>query len=70
MFKGFRRICTRDDYIFMVDKDFTNIDSLKEVLPQNLAILLCIFHVLKYVKSLFATAPVKVKKKECFNACI
>ena len=61
--KCFKRICTRDDYIFMANKDFTDIDGLKEVFHQNLAILLCIFHVLKYVNSLFATAPVKVEKK-------
>ncbi|GBN27314.1 hypothetical protein AVEN_190515-1 [Araneus ventricosus] len=61
-FQYFRKICTQPSSIFIVDKDFNEISVLKEVFGRAI-ILLCYFHVLKYVKNLITTAPVIVEVK-------
>ena len=59
----FRSIYPVDEIVFLVDKDFTCIDSIYRTFP-HATVLLCIFHVLKFVRSLFATAVVVVEKKK------
>ena len=59
----FRSLNPVDEIVFLVDKDFTCIDSIKRTFPRA-TVLLCIFHVLKFVRSLFATAVVVVDKKK------
>ena len=44
-------------------KDFTEMDSIRKVF-KNCRILLCRFHVVKYVKSIISTAVVDKVKKE------
>ena len=62
-FKYFKSMCAASPpSVFIVDKDFTEITVLKEVFIQS-TILLCTFHVIKYVKNLIATAPVTVDIK-------
>ena len=46
----FKTMCRRKDTIFHVDKDFTNIESIKKAFSE-VTILLCVFHVLKYLRS-------------------
>ena len=55
---NFSKIRGEKDLIFLVDKDFTEIASIKKIFP-SATILLCIFHVLKYMKNLVSTAVVK-----------
>ena len=59
----FRSLNPVDEIVFLVDKDFTCIDSIKRTFPR-VTVLLCIFHVLKFVRSLFATAVVLIDKKQ------
>ena len=61
--KCFREVFDKNDPIFLVDKDFTCISSLLEIFP-NATILLCIFHVIKFVRTLISTALVIVDKKK------
>jgi len=55
--------CVPPAVIFVDNKDFNEINVLKKVFP-SAAILLCNFHVIKYVKNLIATALVKVEVKD------
>ena len=50
----------RNDYIFLVDKDFHNIDCLLKIFELS-TVLLCVFHVLKFMKDLVATAVATVE---------
>ena len=59
----FRTLYSKDDFIFLVDKDFTCIASIKRAYP-NSTVLLCIFHVIKFLRTLFATALTTKEKKE------
>ena len=59
----FSRISVRQDLIFIIDKDFTEMSSIRKVFPTAI-VLLCIFHCLKYMRSLFATIPEVVQVKE------
>ena len=59
---NFSKICVRQDLVFLVDKDFTEISTLKRIFPSS-TVLLCIFHALKYIRSLVATALVKQEEK-------
>lgn len=45
----------REDYIFLVDKDFTGINTIKRTFSE-VVVLLCAFHVLKFMRRLIATA--------------
>ena len=58
----FANICVRQDLIFLIDKDFTEVSSLRKVFPSS-TVLLCIFHVLKYIKNLVTTALARQEKK-------
>ena len=60
--KAFKRICVRDNLIFTVDKDFGQLAVLRTVFPEAV-VLLCIFHVIKFMKVLFASAPIVVDRK-------
>ena len=55
IFTSFSSVCERPPPIIIVDKDFNEIECLAKVFP-NSRILLCTFHVLKYVKGVIATA--------------
>ena len=59
----FKKICLRYDLIFIVDKDFGQLEVLNSVFPTAL-VLLCVFHVIKFMKSLIASAPVVVDVKK------
>ena len=59
---NFSKICVRQDLVFLVDKDFTEISTLKRIFPSS-TVLLCIFHALKYIRSLVATALIKQEEK-------
>ena len=59
-FKFFRDMCSQAPSVFMLDKDFTEIGVLKEIFP-NASLLLCHFHVIKYLKNLIATSPTTVE---------
>ena len=59
---SFSRVCVRQDLIFLIDKDFTEISTLKNIFPSS-TILLCIFHALKYMRCLISTALERQEKK-------
>ena len=59
---NFSKICVRQDLIFLIDKDFTELATLKKIFPAAI-VLLCIFHALKYIRNLVTTALVKQKEK-------
>ena len=59
----FSKICVRQDLIFLIDKDFTEMETLRKVFPSAI-VLLCVFHTLKYMRNLFATIPDTVEIKE------
>ena len=48
--------------IFLVDKDFTNLDTIKKWFSKA-KILLCIFHVLKFIRTLTSTAYATIEQK-------
>ena len=52
----------REDIIFIIDKDFKEEDTLRKVFP-FCVILYCRFHVIKYMKSIVATALIPVHEK-------
>ena len=54
-FQSFRRSVLNDPKFFMIDKDFTEIQTIKKVFV-NSSILLCQFHVMKYIKTLLSTS--------------
>ena len=54
-FQSFQNSILNDPAYCMIDKDFTEISTIKKIFP-NCIILLCIFHVLKYQKTLISTA--------------
>ena len=60
---SFKQICLRYTLIFIVDKDFGQLAVLSSLFPES-RILLCIFHAIKFIKNLVATAPVVVEKKK------
>lgn len=62
VFQCFKKICIQLPSVFILDKDFNEIAVLRKIFP-NSRILLCKFHVIKYVKNLVATATVTVEKK-------
>ena len=53
----------RNDYIFLVDKDFNGIETVRRIFP-GVAVLLCTFHVFKFMKSLITTALTKQEVKK------
>ena len=59
----FKTLCRREDIMFFVDKDFTNIESIKKAFSE-VTILLCVFYVLKYMRTLISTAVTRVEKQE------
>ena len=61
--KKFKQICLRGTLIFVVDKDFGQLGVLYAVFP-HARVLLCIFHAIKFLRTLFASAPVLKEKKE------
>jgi len=52
-FNLFKQMCSQPPSIFIVDKDFTEIAVLREVFI-GATLLLCTFHVIKYIKNLIA----------------
>ena len=54
LFSAFHSICKREPPVVIVDKDFVEIDSLRKVFP-NSRIILCVFHVKKWMKGVIAT---------------
>ena len=52
----------RNDYIFLVDKDLTCVDCIKRIFTES-TILLCRFHVFKFMRNLIATALTTVEIK-------
>ena len=63
VFEELKKIIGKKEMIFVCDKDFTEMDSIRKVF-KNCRILLCRFHVVKYVKSIISTAVVDKVKKE------
>ena len=61
--KAFKKMCLKDELIFTVDKDFGQLAVLRAVFPRA-SVLLCIFHAIKFMKVLFASAPVLIEKKD------
>ena len=53
--RSFKKICNREDLVFIVDKDFNQINVIKNEFSKAI-VLLCNFHTLKWMKSIFATA--------------
>ena len=62
IFEQFAKICIRQDIIFITDKDFTEINTLKKIFPGSI-ILLCQFHTIKFMHCLFSTIPDYVEVK-------
>ena len=60
--KEFSKICVRQNLVFLVDKDFTQLKILHKVFP-SARVLLCIFHTLKSMKALFTTIVERVETK-------
>ena len=61
-----KRLNERNDYIFLVDKYFTGIETIKRIFPVA-TVLLSVFHVLKFMKTLISTALTTVEiKKDIF----
>ena len=60
--KIFATICIRQDVVFLVDKDFTEVSTLKKVFPSSI-VLLCIFHALKFICTLVSSALARTDKK-------
>ena len=58
-----KQICLRSSLIFVVDKDFGQLGVLSTIFP-DARILLCIFHAIKFMRTLIASAPVVVEKKK------
>ena len=58
----FSKMCIRQDLIFLIDKDFTEVASLKKIFPSSI-VLLCIFHALKYFRTLITTALARQEVK-------
>lgn len=67
IFEKFAEICVHHQLIFIVDKDFHQLDSIKRNFPEAI-LLLCRFHCLKYMHGLFATALLTVEQKQELNA--
>ena len=62
-----KRLNERNDYIFLVDKYFTGIETIKRIFPVA-TVLLLVFHVLKFMKTLISTALTTVEiKKDIFT---
>ena len=55
IFTAFKTMCNRDPPIILIDKDFTEIATVKKLFPTS-TILLCVFHVLKWMKGVIRTA--------------
>ena len=55
VFRAFQKICNEDPPIVIIDKDFTEISSLQQIFPTS-TILLCWFHVIKWMKGVIRTA--------------
>ena len=49
VFTSFKKMTLHDPSVIIVDKDFNEIKLLKEIFP-NAVILLCTFHVIKFLK--------------------
>ena len=62
IFEQFAKVCIRQDIIFITDKDFTEINTLKKNFPSSI-ILLCQFHTIKFMHCLFSTIPDYVEVK-------
>ena len=66
VFGNFSDLCNNSkDKMFIVDKDFTQIGSIKKHFPMSI-ILLCQFHTLKYMRTLMATALATVEQKTIY----
>ena len=59
---AFKKLCLRQDLLFVVDKDFGQLEVLRELFP-SAVVLLCVFHAIKFIKTLIATCPVVVETK-------
>ena len=55
IFQSLRSFCPTDPPIVIVDKDFTEIECLRETCP-SARIILCTFNVIKYMKGVIVTA--------------
>lgn len=62
VFLHFKKMSPQSPEVFLVDKDFNEIAVPQEVFKTSI-ILLCNFHVIKYVKKLVATALITVEQK-------
>ena len=63
VFRHFSNICCGNvEKIFIVDKDFTQLNSINVHFPDCL-ILLCQFHTLKFIHHLVSTAVEKIERK-------
>ena len=58
----FSKMCVRQDLLFLIDKDFTEGASIEKIFPASV-VLLCIFHVFKFLRTLIATAPTTIDVK-------
>ena len=64
MLEQFRNICQPP--FFFVDKDFHQLSLLNKLFPSSTTFL-CIFHVLKYMRTVIATANAQVDKEDIFR---
>ena len=60
----FKDLFKKDEIIFLVDKDSTNIDCIKKWFSKAI-VLLCILHVLKFLRTLISTFSCGRGEKEC-----
>jgi len=56
--------CQQATQVVMVDKDFKEIEAIKEVLGEQVHILLCLFHVLKAMKKKISELVIPVSQKQ------
>ena len=57
----------KDDFIFIVDKDMKEVNTLYKVF-RNCTVLLCLFHVITYFKKIVASSLIEVHEKHSIFA--
>ena len=66
IFRNFKKICETTKKLFIVDKDFTQLASIRKNFSDAI-ILLCQFHALKFMRTLIASVTVTVEKKNLIS---
>lgn len=70
----FKKICKTHPSVFLIDKDFIEIKAIRDIFS-SATVLLCKFHVIKYIKRLVSTAynkqiDEKHKILDAFKKCL